>query len=191
MSKLCKECTDEDDEDTDDDNDNDIWLILCQKWINYSLFAGLLDSIFTLILDSVLDSNTDKATLCPDIKITQSAGGFYGVILLFCFVGCCGLCIASLCKCFRADIEDNLCCCPGILATLVTIYIPLYITFDNNWPWVCFAMNDGLENICAWVVIRGIFLVINTLLSFIFFVVGIHVSNKLLHLGIQINCFYT
>ena len=168
-----------------------VLFILFDAWIKLSLLAGVFDAIFTTLLDDVVDKNIDRtqtpAPMCPSFGITQSAAGFYGVMLFISVVACMVFCVATYCiyKRHRDKLDKwkDKCmwrCGLPLLILSVFIYIPLYVTADNNWPWFCLAMNDDQlftkwfqPHTCQWVQSRLFFLVITNIMSLMYVVLKV------------------
>ena len=147
------------------------YLGLSLKWAKFTLLAPVLDCLFTIIVNGV----EETATGCPSLETTRSDVGFYFFLIAACVVVFTVFGISSCFRCKKLLSNDgrNLggCCGVTLLAIVTSIFIPLYIAFNNDYPWFCFAEND--DGLCAWVALHSLFLVITLALSITIFVVGI------------------
>jgi hypothetical protein len=123
------------------------YLGLSLKWAKFTLLAPVLDCLFTIIVNGV----EETANGCPSLETTRSDVGFYVFLIAACVVV---FTVFGISSCFR---------CKKLLS--------LYIAFNNDYPWFCFAEND--DGLCAWVALHSLFLVITLALSITIFVVGI------------------
>ena len=153
------------------------------SWSPWALIIATFDSLFISVVEQVSDEEEVRNGVICDLHEEETGAAiFFGAILLVFLVGvvvfaiiqCCGVSRWWKVKSNICGKEYTVCLCLLIIAIILLsiAYIVIgfiFITFDNNWPWICFAKQNEMVKmagqICSWVRTRvGLLAVLSILL---------------------------
>ena len=146
------------------------------SWSPWALVIATFDSLFISVAEKVSDDEKAlNGVKCELLEEETAAGIFYGAIIAVFLEGVLIFAIVQCCRVFRwwevkseicgKERTMNKCLLIAAIVVLSIAYIFIgftFITFDNNWPWICFAKQDEMKGmtgrICFWVRTRVTYL---------------------------------
>ena len=148
------------------------------SWSPWALVIATFDSLFISVVEKVSDEEEVRNGVKCDFNVTMwptkeeiGAVFFYEIIILIFLLGVWVFCVIQcrrVCKWWNVTIfgkKRNKCCIISIISSISFAYTCFglaFITFDNNWPWICFAkyyeMSYKAAEICSWISTRVLFL---------------------------------
>ena len=157
------------------------------SWSPWALVIATFDSLFISVVEQVSHEEEVRNGVICDLHKEVDAAIFFAFIFIVFLVGVVVFAIIQCCRVSRWwKVKSNICgeeytvCICLLITAIILLSIAyifigfIFITFDNNWPWICLAKQNEMVKmagqICCWVSVGLLAILSISLIIFCLFV---------------------